>query len=80
MVYMRGRMRIEISLFLNNGCELVRDAHFYGHSFHSRIKMAKKTKIKAEKRDEKNKPKMKVSGKSVFKIQEIIIKKAKNKK
>lgn len=37
----------------------------------------KKTKIKAEKRDEKNKPKMRVSGKSVFKIQEIILKKAK---
>lgn len=37
----------------------------------------KKPKIKAEKRDVKNKPKMRVSGKSVFKIQEIIAKKAK---
>jgi hypothetical protein len=39
----------------------------------------KKTKIKAEKRDEKKKPRMKVSGKSVFKIKEIIIKKSQNK-
>jgi hypothetical protein len=37
-------------------------------------------RTKAEKRDGKNKPKMKVSGKSVFKIQEIIIKKAKREK
>lgn len=33
-------------------------------------------KIKAEKREQR-KPKMKVSGKSVFKLQEIIVKKAK---
>lgn len=32
-------------------------------------------KTKAEKRDKKKKPKMKISGKSVFKIKEIIIKK-----
>ncbi len=38
---------------------------------------AKKTK--SEKRDIKRKPKMKVSGKSVFKIKEIIKKKAKKK-
>ncbi|EKE19812.1 MAG: hypothetical protein ACD_8C00101G0005 [uncultured bacterium] len=37
----------------------------------------KKIKTKAEKRDAKHKPKMLVSGKSVFKIQEIIVKKAK---
>lgn len=37
----------------------------------------KKVRTKAEKRDTKLKPKMLVSGKSVFKIQEIIIKKAK---
>jgi len=34
--------------------------------------------IKAEKRDEKKKLKMKVSGKSVFKIKEILVKKARN--
>jgi hypothetical protein len=33
--------------------------------------------VKAEKRDKKKKPKMPISGKSVFKIKEIIIKKAK---
>jgi hypothetical protein len=38
----------------------------------------KKSKIKALKREEKRKPKMKVSGKSVFRIKEIIIAKAKN--
>ena len=37
----------------------------------------KKTKIKAEKREAKKKTKMLVSGKSVFKLKEIIIKKAK---
>ncbi|EKD46792.1 MAG: hypothetical protein ACD_67C00061G0002 [uncultured bacterium] len=37
----------------------------------------RKIKIKAEKRDLKNKPKMRVSGKSVFKLQEIIVEKAK---
>ena len=41
--------------------------------------MPKKPKIKAEKRDEKKKPRMRVSGKSVFKIQEIIMKKSQNK-
>lgn len=39
----------------------------------------KHKKVKAEKRDDKNKPKMKVSGKSVFKIREIIVKKSKRK-
>lgn len=34
-----------------------------------------KLKIKADKRDKRKKPKMKVSGKSVFKLQEIIINK-----
>lgn len=38
------------------------------------------TKIKAEKREKKKKVKMLVSGKSVFKIQEIILKKSKQKK
>ena len=38
----------------------------------------KKPKIKAEKRDEKKKIKMKVSGKSVFKLKDIIVKRAKN--
>ena len=37
----------------------------------------KKTTIKAEKREEKKRIKMKVSGKSVFKIKEIILKKSK---
>ena len=37
----------------------------------------KKSKIRAEKREVKKKPKMKVSGKSVFKLKEIIIKKSK---
>ena len=37
----------------------------------------KKTKIRAEKREAKKKTKMLVSGKSVFKLKEIIIKKAK---
>jgi hypothetical protein len=37
-------------------------------------------KIKAEKRDQKKKPKMPVSGKSVFKIKEIILKKAREAK
>ena len=37
----------------------------------------KKTKIKAEKREIKKKTKMLVSGKSVFKIKEIILKKSK---
>lgn len=37
----------------------------------------KKSKIKAEKREIKKKTKMLVSGKSVFKLKEIIIKKAK---
>jgi hypothetical protein len=37
----------------------------------------KKPKIKALKREGKKKIKMRVSGKSVFKIQEIILKKAK---
>ena len=36
----------------------------------------KKTKIKAEKREVKKKTKMLVSGKSVFKLKEIIIKKS----
>jgi len=36
----------------------------------------KKTKIKAEKREVKKKTKMLVSGKSVFKLKEIIVKKA----
>lgn len=36
-----------------------------------------KPKTKAEIRDKKHKPKMRVSGKSVFKIQEILVKKAK---
>jgi hypothetical protein len=40
----------------------------------------KRPKIKALKREEKKKIKMKVSGKSVFKIQEIIRKKAKQAK
>jgi hypothetical protein len=35
-------------------------------------------KVKAEKRDFKKREKMRVSGKSVFKIKEIIVKKAKN--
>jgi hypothetical protein len=35
-------------------------------------------KIKAEKREVKKKIKMKVSGKSVFKIRDIIVKKSKN--
>ena len=39
----------------------------------------KKSKIKAEKREIKKKTKMLVSGKSVFKLQEIIIKKSQNK-
>lgn len=34
-----------------------------------------KKKVKAEKREEKKKLKMKVSGKSVFKLKELIIKK-----
>lgn len=34
-------------------------------------------KIRAEKRDKKKRPKMPISGKSVFKIKEIIVKKAK---
>lgn len=34
-------------------------------------------KTKAEKREFKKKPKMPISGKSVFKLKEIIIKKAK---
>jgi hypothetical protein len=38
----------------------------------------KKSKIKAEKREIKKKTKMLVSGKSVFKLKEIIVKKAKN--
>jgi hypothetical protein len=33
-------------------------------------------KLKAEKRESKRKPKMKVSGKSVFGLKEIIVKKA----
>ena len=37
----------------------------------------KKTTIKAEKRDKKKKPKMKVSGKSVFIIKDIILNKSK---
>jgi hypothetical protein len=36
-------------------------------------------KMKAEKREEKKKLKMKVSGKSVFRIRDIIVKKAKEK-
>jgi hypothetical protein len=36
----------------------------------------KKSKIKAEKREEKKRIKMKVSGKSVFKLKEIILKKS----
>lgn len=35
-------------------------------------------KMKAEKRDKKKKPKMAVFGKGVFKIKELIFKKAKN--
>ncbi|GBE16789.1 hypothetical protein BMS3Abin15_00613 [bacterium BMS3Abin15] len=38
-----------------------------------------KRSIKAEKREIKKKPKMKVSGKSVFKIKEIVVKKARKK-
>lgn len=37
----------------------------------------KQKKLKAERREIKKKPKMKVSGKSVFKIREIVLKKAK---
>jgi len=37
----------------------------------------KQSKIKAEKREKKKKVKMLVSGKSVFRVQNIIIKKAK---
>ena len=37
--------------------------------------MKGKTKTKAEKREKKKKVKMKISGKSVFKLKEIIIKK-----
>lgn len=40
----------------------------------------KKKYLKAESREKKKKLKMKVSGKSVFEIREIIIKKAKRKK
>lgn len=36
--------------------------------------------VKAVKREEKKKPKMKVSGKSVFKLRDIIMKKAKDKR
>lgn len=36
--------------------------------------------MKAVKREEKKKPKMKVSGKSVFKLRDIILNKAKDKK
>ncbi len=42
--------------------------------------MIKKLKIKAEKREEKKKIKMKISGKSVFGLKKIIEKKSKNKK
>lgn len=38
-----------------------------------------KRKVKAEKRDAKKKPAMKISGKSVFKIQEIILRDGKKK-
>jgi hypothetical protein len=37
----------------------------------------KQAKTKAEKREKKKKPKMSISGKSVFKIKEIIVQKAK---
>jgi len=40
--------------------------------------MPKKTK--AEKRDKKKKPKMKISGKKVFGLKEIILKKSSNKR
>jgi len=40
----------------------------------------KKPKIRAEKREIKKKTKMLISGKSVFKLKEIIIKKAKKTK
>jgi hypothetical protein len=36
----------------------------------------KKGKLKAEKRERKKKPKMRISGKSVFKIRDVILKKA----
>ena len=42
--------------------------------------MIKKLKIKAEKREEKKKIKMKISGKSVFGLKKIIEKNGKNKK
>lgn len=41
--------------------------------------MKKRKLTKSELREVKKKPKMKVSGKSVFKIKEIIVKKARKK-
>jgi hypothetical protein len=43
------------------------------------VKSSKMKKVKAEKREQKKKIKMRVSGKSVFKIRDIIVKKSKEK-
>jgi len=54
-------------------------AFLMGDNFSSISHMGSKD-TKAEKREVKKKLKMRVSGKGVFKVKEIIIKKSKNKK